>query len=82
MRNNTHHIEDKLSTIMNAAEDTDAQIDFANTIRNMGKLNPRINMMEELQKSFKSVHNNFAVYVDTESNVHLSEAERRAMPLE
>ena len=39
-------------------------------------------MMEELQRMFKSVHNTFAVYVDTESNIHLSEAERRAMPLD
>lgn len=55
-------LKSDLELIM-TANDTNA-IDFAKTIREMGKLNPKIKLMMELQKGFKRVHETYAVYVD------------------
>ena len=45
----------------------------------MGRLNPRIKLMIDLQKSFTNVHSKYAVFADSESNLHFSDAERRSM---
>ena len=55
------------------------RIDFDKTIRNMGRLNPRIKLMMDLQKSFRNVHSKYAVFADSEANLHISDAERRTM---
>ena len=49
------------------------------TIRKMGHLNPRIKLMIDLQKAFRVVHSKYAVYADSEANLHFTDAERRAM---
>jgi len=58
-----------------------SRVDFEKTIRNMGKLNPRIKLMMDLQKSFRAVHNKYAIYADSEANLHFTDEQRRAMLL-
>ena len=55
------------------------RIDFEKTVRNMGRLNPRIKLMMDLQKSFRDVHKKYAVYADSEANLHIADADRRVM---
>ena len=55
------------------------RIDFEKTVRNMGRLNPRIRLMMDLQKSFRGVHKKYAVFADSEANLHIPDAERRVM---
>ena len=55
------------------------RIDFDKTVRNMGRLNPRIKLMTDLQKSFRDVYGKYAVFADSEANLHITDAERRAM---
>ena len=65
-------VQDDLAMIM----DQKTELDFAKTIRNMGRLNPKAKMMKELQRQFCRV-NETALYVDTVSNFHLTDKERR-----
>lgn len=46
---------DELSLIMNFNKGV-YNTDFDKTILNMGKLNPKINLMLELKKGFQKVH--------------------------
>ena len=48
----------------------------------MGKLHPKIALMLELQKGFMAVNEKYAIYADTESNIHLSDEERKKMSYE
>ena len=45
----------------------------------MGRLNPKIGLIVLLQDNFKTVHDQYARYADTEGNIHLSDVERKAM---
>ena len=39
----------------------------------MGRLNPKIKLIIELQKEICEVHDNYGMYVDTEANNHLTD---------
>ena len=69
--------QDEFSLIMNSKQRS--EINFDKTIRNMGRLNPKIKLMVDLQKEFRRVHETYAVYADTESNMNLSDEERRKL---
>ena len=45
----------------------------------MGRLNPKIKLILELQDKFKAVHDRYARFADTENNIGFSEQERRNM---
>jgi hypothetical protein len=68
---------DEFALIMNKKHRS--EIDFEKTIRNMGRLNPKIKLMVSLQKEFRRVHETYAVYADTESNFNLNDEERRKL---
>lgn len=55
-------------------KDNKTGIDFEKAIRNMGRLNPKVKIILQLQDSFARVHDEYAVYADTESNLHLTDA--------
>ena len=69
--------QDEFSLIMNSKQRS--EINFDKTIRNMGRLNPKIKLMVDLQKEFRRVLETYAVYADTESNMNLSDEERRKL---
>lgn len=48
-------------------------LDFDEVKRDLGKMNPKIKLMNELSKGFKAVHDKYAIYVDTDSNIHLTD---------
>lgn len=54
----------------------DEKIDFELTIRNMGRMNAKIKLITELQRLFRGVSGKYALFVDTESNMHLTHEER------
>ena len=55
--------QDELDVIM-SANDSNA-FDFAETVLLMGKLNPKIKLMMELQKGALMVQKKYAIYVDS-----------------
>lgn len=52
--------------------DSPSAMDFVDTVRQMGKLNPKIRLMMELQKGFVEVHEKYAMFVDTRDSIHMS----------
>ena len=65
-------VKDELQLIMQA-EDKNS-MEFQKTVRSMGKLNPKIKLMTQLQIYFKAVHEKYAVYVDTVEMMQMNEA--------
>lgn len=45
----------------------------------MGRLNPKIKLIVQLQNMFKNVHEKYARYADTENNITLTDEERKSM---
>ena len=65
-------VKDELQLIMQA--DDKNSIEFQKTVRSMGKLNPKIKLMTQLQIFFKAIHERYAVYVDTTESMSMNEA--------
>mmetsp|Transcript_30965 Transcript_30965/g.38295 ORF Transcript_30965/g.38295 Transcript_30965/m.38295 type:complete len:125 (-) Transcript_30965:534-908(-) len=64
-------VKDELNLIMTA--DDQSSINFEKTVRNMGRLNPKIKLMLNLQTAFKRVHDKYAVYVDCAESMDLTD---------
>ena len=60
---------------------TNIQLDFEKILRKMGRLNPKIKLILQLQDKFKEVHDRFARFADTENNIGLSEQQRKNMEI-
>ena len=45
----------------------------------MGRLNPKIKLIVQLQDQFKRVHDKYARFADTEHNIGYSDEQRKAM---
>ena len=68
-------IKDELAILMTAV-DTNA-INFEQTVRQMGKLNPKIKLMMSLQQNFTKVRDIYAFYVDSSETIDLTDEKRR-----
>ena len=68
-------IKDELAILMTAV-DTNA-INFEQTVRQMGKLNPKIKLMMSLQQNFIKVRDIYAFYVDSSETLDLTDEKRR-----
>ena len=55
------------------------ELDFEKLLRQMGRLNPKIKLIVQLQNQFKKVHEKYARYADTENNITLTDEERKSM---
>ena len=70
-------VQDEFDFVMD--EKSVTTIDFDKTVRNMGRLNPKIKLMVKLQKAYKQIHEKYSVYADTEQSLEIPDAERRQM---
>ena len=69
----------EITNVVMKQNNNSTKLNFNKLIRDMGRLNPKIKLIIELQNAFCEVHDKYGMYVDTEANVHLSDDERRKM---
>lgn len=63
-------------------KDGQTGVDFEKAIRNMGRLNPKVKLITNLQDQFAHVHDQYAIYVDTDETIKISMEERKNMEKE
>lgn len=72
-------IKSELEILMSA--DDSNSVNFASTVRAMGKINPKIKLMMELLKGFKQVHEKYAIYVDCVESIGMTQQQRKGIKI-